>query len=54
MTLNQKLNLLYHQTNGSKGILFYVAFVFLVTFIVFPGVTNNTTLNFIDKDGKWF
>ena len=36
-----------------KGTMFYLAFIYLVTFSVFPGVTNYTSLTFVKKDGPW-
>lgn len=33
--------------------MFYLTFVYAVTFCVFPGVTNYTNLTFLGKDSRW-
>ena len=37
-----------------KTILLYLGHIYFVTFMVFPGLTNSTTLTFLDSDGPWF
>jgi len=38
----------------AKWYLLYVIHVYTLTFVVFPGVTNHTTITFLDADGPWF
>ena len=37
-----------------KWILIYLAQIYVLTFMVFPGVTNNITLTFLDKKSPWY
>ena len=37
-----------------KWILIYLAQIYFLTFMVFPGVTNNITLTFLKKDSPWY
>ena len=39
---------------GAKKMLIYIFIIFSQTLMIFPGVTNNIELSFIDTRGKWF
>ena len=37
-----------------KWILIHLAQIYVLTFMIFPGVTNNTSLTFLESDGPWY
>ena len=37
-----------------KWILIHLAQVYVLTFMIFPGVTNNTSISFLETDGPWY
>ena len=37
-----------------KHLICVLAYVYIVTFSVFPGVTNLAQLTFLETDGPWF
>jgi len=51
--IKAQLKELWSSLKKVKETMFYLGFVYLVTFAVFPGVTNYTTLTFLEKDGPW-